>query len=150
MSRPVDKVVVHSSATPPSMDVGVREIGLWHRYRGFNEVGYNFVIRRNGVIELGRDLEKTPAHVRGYNRTSVGICLIGGIDEEGQAENNFTDEQFKSLRSFLNGIFFFHPELELFGHRDLSPDKNGDGVISEDEYMKECPSFDVNQWYERK
>jgi N-acetylmuramoyl-L-alanine amidase len=144
----VDHLVVHCAATPPTHDWGVREIDAMHRKQGWLMIGYHFVIRRNGYIEIGRPRDRQGAHVghNGHNRTSLGICLIGGTDANGKAENNFTTEQFASLKLLLAGLQSMHPDAQIVGHRDLSPDLNGDGVITSNEWIKECPSFDVIPW----
>lgn len=142
----VNKLVVHTSATPPSMDIGVREIDQWHRKRGWLKVGYHFVIRRDGTVEIGRKRDEMGAHVSGHNSDSLGICLIGGVDAKGKPENNYTAEQMASLKLVLAGLKFIHPHARICGHRDLSPDKNGDGVITPNEWLKDCPCFDVEPW----
>ena len=73
--RKINRIVVHCSATPPDLDVGVYEIDHWHRERGFNSIGYHEIIRRNGFLEMGRPLKTIGAHVKGYNEDSIGICI---------------------------------------------------------------------------
>ena len=80
-SRNIRYLVVHCSATPEGRDHTAKDIDLWHRQRGFEGIGYNYVIRLDGTIELGRDVNKIPAHVEGHNKDSIGICYIGGIDK---------------------------------------------------------------------
>lgn len=140
--------VIHCSATKPSQDWGLTEIDRMHRKGGFFMVGYHIIIRRNGAIEYGRPLDVRGAHARdgGFNRKSVGVCLVGGISEKPQkhvpgnpwngsdAENNFTDAQWKSLKVVLKGLKVEYPGIEIIGHRDIP------GV------RKACPSFDVAAW----
>lgn len=147
MRRRTDYLVVHCSATPPNSDIGVDEIDQWHRKRGWDGCGYNAVIRRDGHVELARPFDNAGIHVRGYNMRSVGVCLVGGVDPSGQPEQNFTEEQYESLRSLLDMLGFVYPGAEVVGHRDLSPDLNGDSLITSDEWLKACPSFDVRRWY---
>jgi hypothetical protein len=147
MSRIINLIVVHCSATSPDLDIGVNEIDEWHKARGWSGIGYNNIIRRNGILEHGRDLADIPAHAYGYNRNSIGICLIGGVDNDGNAEDNFTPQQKDALRAYLNTMLDIFPEAKLLGHRDLSPDINGDGIIEKWEWKKECPCFDVREWY---
>lgn len=90
-------ITVHCSATQAAMDIGVDEIRQWHLARGWRDIGYHFVIRRCGVVELGRPLSKMGAHVRGHNKGNIGICLIGGTDKALQAQDNFTLAQRKAL-----------------------------------------------------
>lgn len=139
-------IVVHCAATKAAMDIGVREITQWHLLRGFDTVGYHYVIRRDGELETGRPENVIGAHVRGHNANSIGICLVGGVDRQNQPENNFTAEQFATLALLLQQLKDRHPGARILGHRDLSPDKNGDGKITPDEFIKACPSFDVGQW----
>lgn len=141
-------IVVHCSATPPNMDIGAAEIDAMHRARKDMrcKIGYHTVIRRNGAIEGGRPLNEHGAHVKGHNYESWGICMIGGVDKNGAPENNFTHEQFSSLRMVIKSYKVLAPQAKALGHRDLSPDINGDGVISRNEWLKDCPCFDVREW----
>lgn len=133
-----DFIVVHCAATKPSMDVGVREIRQWHVQKGWLDIGYHFVIRRDGKVELGRPHDVIGAHVEHYNDRSMGICLVGGIDEKGNPENNFTPEQFASLDGLLwEGVNVWYPNATILGHRDL-------------DNRKACPSFDVKHWLDTK
>jgi len=127
-------VVVHCSATQAKSDIGVPEITRWHKERGWETIGYHFVIRRNGVLEKGRAIEAVGAHAPPFNQVSVGICLVGGIDVHGLPENNFTDEQFSALLELLQSMKVRYPAAEIIGHRDV-PGTH-----------KDCPCFDVRQW----
>lgn len=140
--KSIEFIVVHCSATPPNMDIGVKEIDQWHRGRGWSKIGYHIVIRRSpgklgGLIEYGdRPLSKPGAHVKNYNYKSLGICLIGGVDNINKPENNFTQDQFGALLKtvkFLKGIF---PNAKVLGHRDF-PD-----------VYKACPCVDIDAWWE--
>jgi N-acetyl-anhydromuramyl-L-alanine amidase AmpD len=144
-----DFIVVHCSATKATLDIGVREITQWHIQRGFDTVGYHYVIRRSGELETGRRESAIGAHVRGHNANSIGICLAGGVDAHNKPENNFTVQQFATLELLLKQLKDRYPTARTLGHRDLSPDKNGDGKITPNEFIKACPSFDVGQWLER-
>ncbi len=143
----VKYLVVHCAATPPSRDLGVAEIRAMHKQRGFNDVGYHYVIRRDGRVEKGRADSVVGAHVQGFNSVSLGICMVGGINAKGWSENNFTPEQFAALRQLLMTLKAKYTTAEILGHRDLSPDKNRDGKISRNEWMKDCPCFDVRDWW---
>jgi N-acetylmuramoyl-L-alanine amidase len=129
-------IAIHCSATGEDMDVGVKEIDRWHRQMGFFSIGYHYVIRRDGMLELGRDEGDIGAHVRGYNAVSIGICMVGGVnaDDISKAENNFTEAQFLRLRDLLVDLRVRYPDAEVLGHRDF-PD-----------VAKACPSFDVRKW----
>lgn len=136
-------IVVHCSATPPSHDIGAAEIDMMHKQRGFAMIGYHRVIRRNGVIELGRPLDEdhvlepneVGAHVEGFNSRSVGVCMIGGVTQANVkvAENNFTPEQWYALKLVLRGLKTQFPTAKIVGHHELNPGKA-------------CPSFDVQAW----
>lgn len=143
--RAIDLIVIHCSATDPSRDIGVDEIREMHvAGKGWQDIGYHFVIRRNGIIEIGRDIDIPGAHARGHNQRSVGICLVGGVDEECYPDCNYTHMQFDSLYSFVRKDY---PLINVVGHRDLSPDINGDGTIQASEFVKECPCFDVGEFF---
>ncbi len=149
MRRRTDYIVVHCSATGPNSDIGADEIDDWHRKRGFDSIGYHAVIRRDGHVEFGRHFDEPGAHVKGQNYRSVGVCMVGGV-EQGHPENaanNFTEEQFEALETTIKFLKLAYPAATLLGHRDLSPDLDGDGVVEENEWLKQCPSFDVRQWW---
>ena len=149
MRRRTDYIVVHCSATPPTADIGADEIREWHvNKNGWRDIGYAAVIRRNGEIEFGRHFDDIGAHVRGVNAKSVGICLVGGVDANGVPENNFTEAQDTSLYYLVYMLHKAYPNAEVLGHRDLSPDLDGDGIIEEHEWLKACPCFDVKIWWE--
>ena len=147
--KTTDLLVVHCSATRPTQDIGVREITQWHRQRGFDTVGYHYVIRRNGDVETGRPENAIGAHVIGHNANSIGVCMVGGVDAAGKPANNFTAAQFVALRGLIDQLHKRYPEARILGHRDLSPDRNGDGIITPNEFIKACPSFDVAAWLKR-
>ena len=144
-------IVVHCSATRPSMDIGVAEIREWHLSKGWADCGYHLVVRRDGTIEPGRNLSVVGAHVAGFNGGSVGVCLVGGLTETGapflQRMDLYTPQQLDSLRYALEFLHRMYPGAQILGHRDLSPDKNKDGKIEPWEFLKSCPGFDVNQWF---
>ncbi len=141
-------ITVHCSATQPAADIGAAEIRKWHKDKGWSDIGYHAVIRRNGSVEAGRPEWKVGAHVAGHNTDNLGVCLVGGINPQGKAENNFTPEQMAALRQVLQGWMkkYSIPAGKVMGHRDWSPDKNGDGKITPNEFMKDCPCFDVRSW----
>lgn len=142
-------IVIHCSATQAKADIGVKEIRQMHLQRGFKDIGYHIVIRRNGVVEDGRGINEIGAHVQGSNATSVGVCLVGGVGPDGKkAENNFTVEQWESLRSTLRNLLKRFPGCRIVGHRDLSPDLNANGIVEPFEWVKQCPSFDVAKYLE--
>jgi N-acetyl-anhydromuramyl-L-alanine amidase AmpD len=126
-------LVVHCSATKPSMDIGLREIKRWHvDDNGWRDVGYHYIIRRNGEVELGRSNRDTGAHAAGYNHKSISLCMVGGMAEDNSAENNFTAQQWTALLDLVKQIKVDYPEANVIGHNEIS--------------KKECPSFDVQQW----
>jgi len=140
-------IVVHCSATRPGAQIGAAEIDQWHRARGWDCIGYHAVIRRDGRLEFGRPFDAVGAHTKGHNFESVGICLVGGLDARGNPEDNFTPVQKRIARWLIEALLHAYPGAEVLGHRDLSPDTDGDGVINKHEWVKDCPCFDVRQWW---
>jgi N-acetylmuramoyl-L-alanine amidase len=134
-ARDVDLLVVHCSATRESQDIGVEDIRRWHKQRGFLDVGYHYVIRRDGTRETGRPEAVPGAHARGWNHRSIGICLAGGVMPNGTTpEDNFTVAQWDELKALLLELRTRYPDADIVGHGDL-PGVN-----------KACPSFNVERW----
>lgn len=142
----------------------------WHAARGFKRqpaacarfnarlphIGYHYVVDVDGYIWTGRHLDEAGAHVAGFNSNSVGICLVGGIEREGR----YTPEQWSSLADLVNALAMrlqvplvkrsgIRASKGICGHRDLSPDADGDGEVSPREWLKTCPGFDVATWLGR-
>lgn len=130
--RRIDRIIIHCSATKPSMDIGVKEIRRWHTNKGWSDIGYHLVIRRDGTLELGRKMQRMGAHTKGFNYGSIGLCLVGGVNEKMKAEDNFTDNQWRTLRHTLRMLKMDYPLADIKGHNDFNP-------------MKACPCFDVNE-----
>lgn len=120
--RRIDKLIVHCSDTSNELDITVEEIRSWHLERGWKDIGYHYVIYRDGTIHLGRPVSEIGAHCRGHNRGSIGVCLIG--------KDEFTPEQFKSLKNLWRGLKNIFHDLRIKGHRDFTD-------------LKTCPNFEV-------
>lgn len=146
--RKINLIVVHCSATPEGKDFTVEDIDSWHRQRGFKKIGYHFVVYRDGSVHKGRDINEVGAHVKGYNSNSIGVCYIGGLTADGKkAKDTRTPAQKQGLKNLLAQLKKQFPNAKILGHRDLSPDKNHDGKIEPNEWIKECPSFDAKTEY---
>lgn len=144
-------IVVHCSATRPAQDIGAAEIRGWHIARGYWDIGYHLVIRRDGRIETGRPLDDIGAHVAGFNAISVGLCLVGGLTADGNgadvqsplAFDTFTEAQMTAAHTAIAFLRRIYPKALVVGHRDLSPDLDKDGTVERHEWLKTCPGFDA-------
>ena len=125
-------IVIHCADTPADMDIGVETIRKWHvEERGWDDVGYHYIIKRDGKIEPGRDVKVQAAHARAVNGKSVGICLVGRGD-------NFTEDQFFALHNLINTLNSMYDDLEIIGHSDVEPKK------------PHCPGFNVKEWVQEE
>ena len=154
MTRRITDLVVHCSATKPFQGHDVDTIDQWHKARGFKRqplsgriCGYHFVVLEDGTIQTGRHLNEIGAHVAGSNAKSIGICYIGGIGADGKASDTRTQEQKEAMEWLIVQMTIMFPDIKIKGHRDYSPDLNGDGVIQPWEWMKECPCFNTMDEY---
>ena len=153
-------IVAHTSATPPSWDIGAAEIRHLHtapktetipwgiynlRGKAWADIGYGLVLPRNGIIEIGRGIDAIGAHVKGYNRISTSFCMVGGVSEDGEPEDNYTDAQWRAADMIVGLLRLKYPGAVVLGHRDLSPDLDGDGVIKPHEWTKQCPCFNAKE-----
>ena len=147
----IDAIVIHCSATRAGQDVHASDIDKWHKERGFAMIGYNYVITLDGTVEIGRPLTMDGAHCntagvsgKAYNKHSIGICYVGGLDRFGSPADTRTYAQKKALVDLVYRLLNQYPNIkEVIGHRDASPDKNGDGKITRNEWIKQCPCFEV-------
>lgn len=136
--RAIDAIVWHCSATPDGKWFSAKDIDKWHKARGWRKIGYHRVILLDGLVEIGRELWEVGAHVAGQNSRSIGVCMIG--------TRRFTFAQWGAAATLAGDLLVQFPGAKLLGHRDYSPDQNGDGIIEPWEFMKECPGFDVAAW----
>jgi len=169
MKRTINAIVIHCAATPNGKAFTIADLDAMHKARGFKRaaqavrnlnpelkhIGYHFVIELDGSIKSGRGLEEIGAHVQGNNARSIGICMVG--------TDKFTQAQWMALRECLINLAtkilgrtimtadsmlqsFANAGISIKGHRDYSPDLNGNGRIERNEYIKTCPGFDVATW----
>ncbi len=146
--RDIKRIIIHCTATEPQYDIGAEEIRVLHMMtegtpitwcgidtagKGFRDIGYHRVIRRDGKIESGRRPYEIGAHVKGHNGDSLGIALVGGLGNDKAPDCNFTSMQWASLENEVFWTMSEHGSLEMFGHRDFS--------------NKACPTFDVKAWW---
>lgn len=131
-------IVIHSTATRPSQNIGFAEVDQWHKERGWDGCGYHAIIRQSGRIEFGRHFDDVGAHVKGYNRESVGIALVGGLNHVGEPSNTFNQDQLVSMSILVEMLLEVYPAAKVQGHRDF-PFVN-----------KECPCFDVREYFDEQ
>ena len=133
--REVTKVIWHCSATKEGQDVTVETIRQWHLARGFRDIGYHFVIYRDGTIHKGREVDEVGAHCQQYNDHSIGICYIGGVETDGKTpKDTRTEEQKSSLYWITEKMCEIYPRATVHGHNEFA--------------AKACPSFDARKDWE--
>ena len=139
--RPLNEIVVHCTATRPdwwtgtSAQVKVNEVRNWHTSKGWSDIGYHYLIDRDGTVVAGRPIEKTGAHVKGHNTGTVGVSLFGGHGGSASDvfEDNFTEEQDAALRKLIANLQADYPSIhKISGHNEYS--------------SKACPCFNVRNW----
>lgn len=155
MPRPnkVKYIVIHCTAGYGSVEAIKR---FWKEVRGWRSVGYHRIVGLNGEIHKLSDFSKYTNGVRGFNGESIHISYIGGVDKN-DYNKAIDTRKFKQKRGLIdcitealqwlenNGVDIC--DVEIKGHRDFSPDQNGNGKIESWERIKECPSFDAIEEY---
>jgi len=161
----ITELIIHCAATPNGVEYTAAHVNGWHGGRSFmrnpdaltgagawatkgphasglKHIGYHYVIRTNGVVEVGRRLSETGAHCRGHNHNSIGVCLIG--------TDVYTQAQWDALKQLVKAEIRDHgkrrlsaiakrgsradfPALSIHGHREFNTNKT-------------CPGFDVAEW----
>ena len=133
--REIDKIIVHCSATREGQDIPVETIKKWHiEGRGWSDIGYHFYVELDGTIKKGRDIDKSGAHTKGHNKTSIGICYCGGVEVDGKTpKDTRTESQKESLLNVLKTLKAMFPESTIYSHNEFA--------------NKACPSFDATAEY---
>lgn len=139
--RTIKGIIVHCTATRPEWWDGKRtsekvaEIKRWHvQGNKWSDIGYHFLIDRDGTIAKGRALERIGAHVAGHNTGTIGVSLFGGHGsaETDRFDDNFTAEQDKALRGLLADLRGRFGNVSVTGHNEYA--------------AKACPGFNVGRW----
>ena len=134
--RDINLIVVHCSATPEGKHFSTETIKDWHvNGNKWSDIGYHYVVELDGKVRNGRPLERAGAHVRGFNKNSIGICYVGGMTADMKRPKDTRNlKQTESLLNLLLELKERFPNAVIRGHRDYSP--------------KACPSFDASSEYE--
>lgn len=133
--RAIKEIIIHCSATPEGRDVTIDTIRGWHKQRGFKEIGYHYVIYRDGSVHTGRSVELPGAHCSGHNQNSIGVCYIGGMSKDmTEAKDTRTTAQQAALVKLIKELMTRYPGVSVHGHSEYA--------------NKACPSFDVKKWKE--
>lgn len=131
--RDINKIILHCTATPEGRGVSIDTIRQWHLDRGWSDIGYHYIIELDGTIKEGRPVERQGAHVRGYNKNSIGIAYVGGCDANMKPKDTRTEAQKIAIDTLLNKLMNKYINTTLHGHNEFS--------------SKACPSFDVQTEY---
>jgi len=132
--RDIDKIIVHCTATREGAPVSLDTVRRWHLERGWSDIGYHYLILLDGTIERGRPEEIQGAHVKGYNRNSIGVSYVGGVDKDLNPKDTRTQDQKDSLHNLLSNLMASYEDATLHGHNEFS--------------NKACPSLDVSKEYD--
>lgn len=132
--RKINEIILHCTATPEGKDYDVETIRRWHvQGNGWRDIGYHYVIYRDGTIHLGRPLDQTGAHTSGHNASTIGIVYVGGCAADGKTpKDTRTPAQKEALRTLCKVLCDTLGITKISGHRDYA--------------AKACPSFDVKAW----
>lgn len=134
VDRTITEIIVHCTATPEGKDFTVDDIRRWHKEQGWSDIGYHYVIYRDGSIHEGRNVKYSGAHCTGHNANSIGVVYIGGVSKDGKtAKDTRTKAQKMALLQVMRTLRAAYPSARIYGHRDFA--------------KKDCPSFDAREEY---
>ena len=125
--RDIKYIIVHCTDSDDSLDIGFREIDQWHNERGWLSgtgisCGYHYVVRRSGKLEKGRPDWEVGAHVKGWNKNSIGIVWVGKKD--------IAKDQYHTLMATIRGLMnqYRVPVENVLGHCEI-------------DHLKTCPNL---------
>lgn len=132
-TQTITEIIVHCTATPAGRDLTAADITRYHLDRGFETIGYHYIVRLDGKVEQGRDEAFVGAHCLGHNSRAIGVAYIGGLDREGNPTDTRTDSQRAALQYLIGELCRRYPTAKVHGHRDFA--------------AKACPCFDAAKEY---
>jgi N-acetylmuramoyl-L-alanine amidase len=149
MARKITHIVIHCTGGPQNQTVAQIQ-RYWRESLGWKSPGYHVIILPDGSTQILQDYEKKTNGVAGHNANSIHICYIGGVDRLGRFVDNRTLQQQFRMKVLVQVLLQQYPGVKVCGHRDFSPDKNGNGKIEASEFVKQCPCFDVASWMKKE
>jgi len=140
--RQLKEIIIHCTATRADWWFGktatekTAEVKRWHMQdRKWADIGYHYLIDRDGTVTIGRPLEKTGAHVKDHNTGTIGISLFGGHGGNAgdKFADNFTEDQEAALKALIISLTSDYPTIsKVTGHNQYA--------------AKACPCFSVPAW----
>lgn len=139
--RPISEIIIHCTATQPAWmqdqptAAKVAEVRKWHvQERGWKDIGYHYLIDRDGTVAEGRPLDQVGAHTQGHNTGSIGISLIGGFGSSADDKfaDHFTPQQEFALSKLIDDLKYRFSVTKVSGHNEYA--------------NKACPGFRVAEW----
>lgn len=135
--RDINKIIIHCTATKENQSISVATIRQWHLDRGWSDIGYHYIVLLDGSVQIGRPLERVGAHCKGYNKKSIGIAYVGGVESDGLTPKDTRNEKQKSgIKRIVKLLKTMFPDASIHGHNEFS--------------NKACPSFDVQKEFNIK
>lgn len=133
-ARVINEIIVHCTATAEGKDYTVDDIRRWHKAQGWSDIGYHYVVYRDGTVHIGRNVDVAGAHCEGHNSRSIGVVYVGGVAADGKTpKDTRTEAQKAALLSLMIDLRKLYPKAKICGHRDYS--------------SKACPSFNARIEY---
>lgn len=127
-------MVLHGSRTAPSIRRPIDHLRWMDRKKGLLEIGYHLILDKEGGSHLIRPIDSIGCHTPGFNHNSIGVCLIGGVDEEGEPERNFTETQYLSVVRWAAAFMVSYPRGRVVGRSEIQKIKGRPGA---------CPPVDM-------
>ena len=139
--RKIKRIFVHCTAG--SQRQSIDDLKTEFVRKGWKYPGYHYVVDINGGIHQLLAIEQVSNGVQGYNSSAINVAYMGGIDSHDKPIDNRTPAQKDALTLLLHRLKQQFPDVQILGHRDISPDKNHNGIVDPWERIKECPCFDA-------
>lgn len=135
--RDINRIIIHSTATPEGRHTTVADVTRWHLARGWASIGYHYLIYIDGTIAPGRGINVSGAHTYGHNHDSIGVAYVGGTDRDGLSLDTMNKAQYRSMVAVISSIrTLFGEDVTIHGHNDFS--------------SKRCPGFNVKEKFNQK
>lgn len=119
MARDINEIIIHCSDSDVKAHDNVKTIRKWHKARGFSDIGYHFVVTKEG-IKAGRPVAIQGAHCKGHNNNTIGICVTG--------RDWFTIKQMNNLTQLVDLLKMIYPIEKVSPHYKYNTEKS-------------CPNF---------